>query len=40
VIRDEDGDAAWAAVRDHVSQHATVIADEHGSYNDLAGLNS
>ncbi|WP_131803300.1 IS1595 family transposase [Mesorhizobium sp. LCM 4576] len=39
VIRDEDGDAAWAAVRDHVSRDATVIADEHGSYNDLAGLN-
>ncbi len=39
IIRDEDGDAAWAAVRDHVSRYATVIADEHGSYNDLAGLN-
>ncbi|PTM98339.1 IS1595 family transposase [Mycoplana dimorpha] len=36
---DEDGDAAWAAVRDHVSREATVFADEHGSYNDLAGLN-
>lgn len=39
IIRDEDGDAAWAAVRDHVSREATVFADEHGSYNDLAGLN-
>jgi len=39
IIRDEDGDAAWAAVRDHVSREATVVADEHGSYNDLAGLN-
>lgn len=39
IIRDEDGDAAWAAVRDHVSRKATVIADEHASYNDLAGLN-
>ncbi|WP_442129938.1 IS1595 family transposase [Rhizobium leguminosarum] len=39
VIRDEDGDAAWAAVRNHVSREATVFADEHGSYNDLAGLN-
>ncbi|CDX18698.1 hypothetical protein MPLB_1730003 [Mesorhizobium sp. ORS 3324] len=27
VIRDEDGDAAWAAVRDHVSRSARVIAD-------------
>lgn len=39
IIRDEDGDAAWTAVRDHVSRKATVIADEHASYNDLAGLN-
>jgi hypothetical protein len=39
IIRDEDGDAARAAVRDHVSRKATVIADEHASYNDLAGLN-
>jgi transposase-like protein len=39
IIHDEDGDAAWAAVRDHVSRDATVIADEHGSYNDLIGLN-
>jgi hypothetical protein len=39
IIRDEDGNAAWAAVRDHVSREATVFADEHGSYNDLAGLN-
>lgn len=39
VIRDEDSDAAWAAVRDHVSRDAKVFADEHGSYNDLSGLN-
>lgn len=39
IVRDEDGDAAWTAVRDHVSRDAVVIADEHGSYNDLAGLN-
>ncbi|MBK5571384.1 MAG: IS1595 family transposase [Ensifer sp. SSB1] len=39
IIRDEDSNAAWAAVRDHVSREATVFADEHGSYNDLAGLN-
>ena len=38
-IRDEDSDAAWAAVRDHVSRQASVFANEHGSYNDLAGLN-
>jgi hypothetical protein len=40
IIRDEDSNAAWAAVRDHVSREATVFADEHGSYNDLAGLNA
>lgn len=39
VIRDEEGDAAWAAVRDHVSRKAVVLADEHGSYDDLMGLN-
>ncbi len=39
IIRDEDSNAAWAAVRDHLSREATVFADEHGSYNDLAGLN-
>jgi hypothetical protein len=39
VIREEDGDAAWAAVRDHVSRNAKVFADEHGSYNDVVGLN-
>lgn len=39
VIREEDGDAAWAAVRDHVSRNAKVLADEHGSYNDVIGLN-
>ncbi|WP_284284336.1 IS1595 family transposase [Mesorhizobium amorphae] len=39
VIRDEDGDAASAAVGDHVSRDAAVIGDEHGSDNDLAGLN-
>ncbi|WP_292155512.1 IS1595 family transposase [Mesorhizobium sp.] len=39
VIRDEDGAAAWAAVRDHVSRDATVIADVHASYNDIVGLN-
>ncbi|ANY81254.1 hypothetical protein BB934_26075 [Microvirga ossetica] len=39
VIREEDGDAAWSAVRDHVSRDAKVFADEHGSYNDLIGLN-
>lgn len=39
IIRGEDGDAAWAAVKDHVSRQATVFADEHSSYNDLAGLN-
>lgn len=39
VIRDEDRDAAWAAVRDHVSREATVFADEHSSYDDLLGLN-
>ncbi len=39
IIRDEEGNAAWAAVRDHVSREAAVFADEHGSYNDLIGLN-
>lgn len=39
VIRDEDRDAAWEAVRDHVSRQATVYADEHASYDDLLGLN-
>ncbi|NNH31679.1 hypothetical protein C9413_19950 [Rhizobium sp. SEMIA 4085] len=39
IIRDEDSNAAWAAVGDRVSREATVFADEHGSYNDLAGLN-
>ncbi|MGZ2488148.1 hypothetical protein ACVITL_006733 [Rhizobium pisi] len=40
IIRDEDSNAAWVAVRDHVSREATVFADEHGSYNDLAGMNN
>jgi hypothetical protein len=39
IIRNVDGDAAWEAVKDHVSRQATVFADEHSSYNDLAGLN-
>ncbi|ANY83606.1 hypothetical protein BB934_35715 (plasmid) [Microvirga ossetica] len=39
IIREEDSNAAWAAVRDHVSRDAKVFADEHGSYNDLVGLN-
>jgi transposase-like protein len=39
VIRNEDGEAAWAAVRDHVSRDVTVYADEHSSYDDLVGLN-
>jgi hypothetical protein len=39
IIREEDGNAAWAAVRDHVSRSAMVFADEHNSYNDLIGLN-
>ena len=39
MIRDEDGDAAWAAVRDHVTREATVFADEHSSYDDLLGMN-
>jgi hypothetical protein len=39
IVREEDGDAAWSAVRDHVSRDAKVFADEHASYNDLVGLN-
>ncbi|BDA85463.1 hypothetical protein Sa4125_30050 [Aureimonas sp. SA4125] len=39
VIQNEDGEAAWAAVRDHVSRDVTVYADEHSSYDDLLGLN-
>jgi hypothetical protein len=39
IIREEDSNAAWAAVRDHVSRDAKVFADEHASYNDLVGLN-
>ena len=39
IVREEDSDAAWAAVKAHVSRDAKVFADEHGSYNDLIGLN-
>lgn len=39
IVREEQGDAAWATVRDHVSRDATVITDEHSSYGDLVGLN-
>ena len=38
-IWEKDGDAAWAAVRDHVTREATVFADEHSSYDHLKGLN-
>ncbi|RWM31870.1 MAG: transposase [Mesorhizobium sp.] len=39
IVREEQGEAAWATVRDHVSRYATVVTDEHPSYADLAGLN-
>jgi transposase-like protein len=39
LVPQENADAAWEAVRDHVSRDATVITDEHPSYNDLTGLN-
>ena len=39
VIRNEDSEPPWAAVRDHVSRKVTVHADEHSSYDDLLGLN-
>ncbi|ERP97781.1 hypothetical protein Q669_21485 [Labrenzia sp. C1B10] len=39
IVREEDGGAAWDAVRDHVDRGAVVITDEHPSYTDLAGLN-
>lgn len=38
VVSDENPKAAWAAVRDHVQLKAVLTADEHGSYDDLAGL--
>lgn len=39
VILTENRDAAWAAVSRHVARGATVFADEHRSYDDLAALN-
>ncbi|CDX38183.1 transposase (fragment) [Mesorhizobium plurifarium] len=39
IVREEQGEAAWATVRDHVRQDAIVVTDEHPSYADLAGLN-
>jgi hypothetical protein len=39
IVPGEHGDAAWAAVRDHVGRDATVVTDEHSSYADLSGLN-
>jgi len=39
IICEEDSDAAWYTVQDHVSRGATVFADEHASYNDLIGKN-
>ncbi|TJW41060.1 MAG: IS1595 family transposase [Mesorhizobium sp.] len=39
IVREKQGEAAWATVRDHVSRDATVVTDEHPSYADLAGLN-
>lgn len=39
IVREEQGNAAWATVRDHVSRDATVITDEHTSYADIIGLN-
>jgi transposase-like protein len=38
VVLDENAKAAWAAARDYVEVGATLIADEHGSYDDLQGL--
>jgi hypothetical protein len=38
VVVEENAKAAWAATRDYVSAGATVIADEHSSYDDLIGL--
>jgi len=29
IIREEDSDAAWYTVKDHVSRSATIFADEH-----------
>jgi hypothetical protein len=34
IIREEDSDAAWNAVKDDVSHDTMVFADEHASYDD------
>lgn len=39
IIREEDSDAAWNAVKDHVSRDTMVFADEHASYDDVIGKN-
>ncbi len=39
IVREEQGDAAWSALKHHVDRSATVVTDEHTSYADLTGLN-
>src|SRR5439155_21119227 len=36
IVREEQGEATWTTVRDHVSRDATVVTGEHPSYADLA----
>jgi hypothetical protein len=38
VVVDENGQDAWAAVVEHVSSDAFLVADEHKASDDLVGL--
>ncbi|YCI04619.1 transposase [Ensifer sp. D2-11] len=40
IIRDEDSNATWAAVRNHVSREATVFADNSQAHQTEDGTNT